>query len=173
MRGKLRKKTPAIIVARITPAGAGKTLHRFLIHRLLWDHPRRCGENWAWRGLALTPAGSPPQVRGKLSLPLPSLTGARITPAGAGKTSLYHLFLSCQPDHPRRCGENSPLPLKVSINTGSPPQVRGKLIYLTPCITFLWITPAGAGKTPISMPQHPLCRDHPRRCGENNLQART
>ena len=171
MRGKLRKKTPAIIVARITPAGAGKTLHRFLIHRLLWDHPRRCGENWAWRGLALTPAGSPPQVRGKLSLPLPSLTGARITPAGAGKTSLYHLFLSCQPDHPRRCGENSPLPLKVSINTGSPPQVRGKLPYPCRSILYAGITPAGAGKTICKPALDFFAGDHPRRCGENSEPA--
>ena len=91
--------------------------------------------------------GSPPQVRGK---PFPadgSSTVRRITPAGAGKTFLSHLFCwLCQ---------------------GSPPQVRGKrsigqLLFLPE-----GITPAGAGKTIVPVLFLCLPADHPRRCGEN------
>ena len=127
VRGKHLGGAPYSKSPRITPAGAGKTIRRYtVVHRS---------------------PGSPPQVRGKLPRIYPLSFQPRITPAGAGKTSLYHLFLSCQPDHPRRCGENSPLPLKVSINTGSPPQVRGKLFFAFAIDLYFRITPAGAGKT--------------------------
>ena len=147
VRGKHLGGAPYSKSPRITPAGAGKTIRRYtVVHRS---------------------PGSPPQVRGKLPRIYPLSFQPRITPAGAGKTSLYHLFLSCQPDHPRRCGENSPLPLKVSINTGSPPQVRGKLFFAFAIDLYFRITPAGAGKTHVFPAKSRRWQDHPRRCGEN------
>ena len=70
-------------------------------------------------------------------------------------------------DHPRRCGENLMHLLLALFVKGSPPQVRGKLLFSN--IDFLRqrITPAGAGKT---MQKRSVCiapKDHPRRCGEN------
>ena len=112
-----------------------------------WDHPRRCGENWAWRGSALTPAGSPPQVRGKLNRWAVCRFLCRITPAGAGKT-----------------------PAVTARNTnaaGSPPQVRGKPHRPKERGGTPGITPAGAGKTERPAGDSPAPRDHPRRCGEN------
>ena len=35
----------AFQLARITPAGAGKTICAKLVEDALKDHPRRCGEN--------------------------------------------------------------------------------------------------------------------------------
>ena len=53
---------------RITPAGAGKTFRENLRTRAPQDHPRRCGENSTTCDKLTFPAGSPPQVRGKLNL---------------------------------------------------------------------------------------------------------
>ena len=91
--------------------------------------------------------GSPPQVRGKRCIHciIPHSNG--ITPAGAGKTSLFRCRRMCCRDHPRRCGENV-------VRAGS-------------SIAVSRITPAGAGKTPRRRLPPTNLRDHPRRCGEN------
>ena len=86
-------------------------------------------------------------MRGKRDARASDTSTPRITPAGAGKTFLSHLFCwLCQ---------------------GSPPQVRGKrsigqLLFLPE-----GITPAGAGKTIVPVLFLCLPADHPRRCGEN------
>ena len=112
-------------------------------------------------------AGSPPQVRGKLRGTACCYEIRRITPAGAGKTSCICSLRFSLKDHPRRCGENFCFQTSISSVKGSPPQVRGKLLFSN--IDFLRqrITPAGAGKT---MQKRSVCiapKDHPRRCGEN------
>ena len=111
--------------------------------------------------------GSPPQVRGKLITIKRLLEMARITPAGAGKTRSKELLGSRCRDHPRRCGENTILSLRMIMNQGSPPQVRGKRPRAIPRAVRTGITPAGAGKTCGQKRQQPRFRDHPRRCGEN------
>ena len=70
----------------ITPAGAGKTWDIAFYVGKTQDHPRRCGENKPIWDIGFWGIGSPPQVRGKLSLfsGIVRITG--ITPAGAGKT---------------------------------------------------------------------------------------
>ncbi len=52
----------------------------------LWDHPRRCGENYTLGFPIFIRGGSPPQVRGKLRNLASFGVGGGITPAGAGKT---------------------------------------------------------------------------------------
>ena len=126
-------------------------------------------------------------MRGKLLCKACRAKSNRITPAGAGKTKLYHLFLSCQPDHPRRCGENffyrnrkkkvTDHPRRCGENRttqsgknyclGSPPQVRGKRKVSFRKSKALRITPAGAGKTLNKSSIYSKSQDHPRRCGEN------
>ena len=71
---------------RITPAGAGKTFVNSFISLILWDHPRRCGENPVCYSCRSKELGSPPQVRGKLRNIPERGAYLRITPAGAGKT---------------------------------------------------------------------------------------
>ena len=167
MRGKPLCPPPSCSSSRITPAGAGKTVPCCRCSDSSQDHPRRCGENFiCFRGFQ-NASGSPPQVRGK---PKPSVVGGllrRITPAGAGKT---HEAYSCdiqEPDHPRRCGENSQVLIYPSSVLGSPPQVRGKLLEELQRRIPVGITPAGAGKTFYQASWTVQSGDHPRRCGEN------
>ena len=88
VRGKRCKKYCRNATFGITPAGAGKTRTVRMLCCGCRDHPRRCGENASSgcpRGMNL---GSPPQVRGKPSCCVTFLSFFRITPAGAGKTSI-------------------------------------------------------------------------------------
>ena len=96
--------------------------------------------------------GSPPQVRGKLRHLKPCDIVQGITPAGAGKTAAVLWVHGLSGDHPRRCGEN-PNSRRVRVQqSGSPPQVRGKLSKKTFLLSRI--------------------EDHPRRCGENFLSDR-
>ena len=94
----------------------------------------------------------------------------RITPAGAGKTHVFPAKSRRWQDHPRRCGENKPSPMRSTARPGSPPQVRGKLLAVRLSPVLFRITPAGAGKTLKYILLCPKWWDHPRRCGENNTR---
>ena len=147
VRGKPFQPSLRVDIIRITPAGAGKTLHHLKFFATLQDHPRRCGENDEIITAAQPKIGSPPQVRGKLTLSSCRMDTIRITPAGAGKTYIALSALCTTQDHPRRCGENGFSTNYKNYIPGSPPQVRGKPY---PCTLFraaFRITPAGAGKT--------------------------
>ena len=50
---------------------------------------------------------------------------------------------------------------------GSPPQVRGKPLFVANYYGIIGITPAGAGKTGKIEAPFSFDEDHPRRCGEN------
>ena len=147
VRGKRVPPQYLHVFRRITPAGAGKTTARIPIAASPRDHPRRCGENWR------TYDSGP--------------YAAWITPAGAGKTPPTPKPARLQKDHPRRCGENRLCRFLCVLNTGSPPQVRGKLIFIQIIKPWHGITPAGAGKTNMKYDIIDFIRDHPRRCGEN------
>ena len=89
MRGKLFTPVLMFPLLRITPADAGKTVATATAHDNEWDHPRGCGENRLEQVAASDLRGSPPRMRGKLVV-LPyrdSVNG--ITPADAGKTTVY------------------------------------------------------------------------------------
>ena len=147
VRGKHSPKSEQRAPFGITPAGAGKTRPARLSPWVNRDHPRRCGENIYLPFHCYSVRGSPPQVRGKLSIPSLSNDDNRITPADAGKT----LTAS------RLCPKNP----------GSPPRMRGKLTQSSMSILHTGITPADAGKTLFSLFGTCGGRDHPRGCGEN------
>ena len=105
-------------------------------------------------------------MRGKVPH-LPAITSrARITPAYAGKSSVY---LPCSrgcTDHPRLCGEKIQMhriPLTV---TGSPPPMRGKEMERCSHDAGVRITPAYAGKSFRKTAVRHAIKDHPRLCGE-------
>ena len=151
----------------ITPAYAGRTLGFLIGLELLWDHPRVCGENLAWRGGCKSTEGSPPRMRGELSLDRGGCVGGGITPAYAGRTGAHPFLCWCWWDHPRVCGENGLDVGLLGSALGSPPRMRGEL---TPAIilgVLEGITPAYAGRTCTSSRPSPASRDHPRVCGEN------
>ena len=107
MRGKLCNFHQTLSLLRITPAYAGKTLWEKPGLRLLWDHPRRGGENLFLDLPVAALEGSPPRMRGKLVCKNSGLESMRITPADAGKTVCTTTHTPVQWDHPRVCGENS------------------------------------------------------------------
>ena len=169
VRGKQRILTYHRPSRRITPAGAGKTTGQKATQWRLEDHPRRCGENRYVPDRRQRGIGSPPQVRGKPFITAWARYKTRITPAGAGKTWRMYRISSVGRDHPRRCGENAVFTFGRVHCRGSPPQVRGKLLYQSGAIMSRRITPAGAGKTGSGIVDSCNAWDHPRRCGENNL----
>ena len=147
VRGKHRQRTDLLLLCRITPAGAGKTFCLRTVAPPRRDHPRRCGENVLFSFLLPMMLGSPPQMRGKLESIAPFVKDMRITPADAGKTIFCCLAALAEQDHPRRCGENQLLQKNCFKKTGSPPQMRGKLVVLPYRDRVNGITPADAGKT--------------------------
>ena len=170
VRGKPCAVRGADRASGITPAGAGKTSHIAFYVGKTQDHPRRCGENRYSPPHSVPPAGSPPQVRGKLLQTSSLIVKNGITPAGAGKTRLQRRINMTNEDHPRRCGENVFVYALRRVSAGSPPQVRGKHAVLRPEFFEIRITPAGAGKTKYTILNVIVFKDHPRRCGENRLR---
>ena len=63
----VRERLVSIVMARlhvgITPARAGKTMHRRLFPGQCWDHPRSCGKDSPPTNLLRNGLGSPPLVR--------------------------------------------------------------------------------------------------------------
>ena len=149
MRGKRRLAETSATMARITPAGAGKTFSSKRSNANCEDHPRRCGENLFVPDGQEIADGSPPQVRGKQLFTGKLNSNFRITPAGAGKTPPKARFIPLSQDHPRRCGENLSAGITRKSVLGSPPQVRGKLLAVSIVLCKPRITPAGAGKTRV------------------------
>ena len=113
--------------------------------------------------------GSPPRVREKLSFSDPVGPPTGITPACAGKTGLYVLTQKTKRDHPRVCGKNAIVGLKMVRLAGSPPRVREKLCRWWFDKRKSGITPACAGKTSRFGNQGVLYEDHPRVCGKNRV----
>ena len=131
----------------ITPACAGKRACDQPTDRAEEDHPRVCGEKKTLSGGHLTPAGSPPRVRGKELFEFFKTTSCRITPACAGKSLIPILSPLYMKDHPRVCGEKFDTLFSVEGSPGSPPRVRGKGGIKGPATRAGGITPACAGKS--------------------------
>ena len=91
MRGKGRRPTTHNSRLGITPAHAGKSVFP-REHRIQQeDHPRACGEKTASPACIFGRTGSPPRMRGKVSLSKTILRHAGITPAHAGKSFISFL----------------------------------------------------------------------------------
>ena len=86
MRGKVPVFGALMLIGRITPAYAGKSVPDSVIVNFVKDHPRLCGEKPDWDGLDKTAQGSPPPMRGKEFLWIMPTPVFRIPPAYAGKS---------------------------------------------------------------------------------------
>ena len=166
MRGKVILLFQSPLSCRITPAHAGKSLskRRSCIKRK--DHPRPCGEKQADYEKLDADEGSPPPMRGKGRRGVCELSNAWITPAHAGKSPESRPPCVCLWDHPRPCGEKIAILLLSNPNSGSPPPMRGKVLMPLNGSSGMGITPAHAGKSPITRQNLWVCKDHPRPCGE-------
>ena len=145
-RGKGPVSPAKRLANRITPACAGKSVFVQITELLIVDHPRVHGEKRAFGKNIAHKLGSPPRVRGKVTLEPEDAMQVRITPACAGKSSLGKDCKYRYKDHPRVCGEKWREPPPSAQSVGSPPRVRGK----------------GQSKSPRVSSR----RDHPRVCGE-------
>ena len=95
-----------------------------------------------------------------------------ITPAYAGKRQFSAFPLKFVWDHPRLCGEKL---IAISIflcASGSPPPMRGKDEFDMDEVDDARITPAYAGKRVLAAGHTPVVRDHPRLCGEKNVEPK-
>ena len=110
--------------------------------------------------------GSPPRMRGKAPVGGSVEVPGGITPAYAGKRPTIPRGESFRSDHPRMCGEKSPLKSPLAMPSGSPPRVRGKVSFFLSMLSPQRITPAHAGKSRRCSSSHWTSRDHPRACGE-------
>ena len=105
MRGKVNSKKVFTLENRITPAHAGKRIHRMPCEFLPWDHPRTCGEKLAALRWSASILGSPPHMRGKVRRSPGRCSRRGITPAHAGKSDAAWISNPAIRDHPRTCGE--------------------------------------------------------------------
>ena len=109
-------------------------------------------------------------MRGKAGTPAGGLPADGITPAYAGKRSTRKPKNSGKRDHPRLCGEKLSVGLCSDKMTGSPPPMRGKAYHPHYHLLLLGITPAYAGKSGYTRQRTSGRWDHPRLCGEKQLQ---
>ena len=138
MRGKMVDLSLQTLDLRITPAYARKSRTSAPALPGYRDHPRIRGENIWVSSSWLAIRGSPPHTRGKLAkhklrvggfglyqTPVVIL-GLGITPAYAGKITMWAQALLSVWDHPRIRGENLQEESLVPADLGSPPHTRGK-----------------------------------------------
>ena len=110
-------------------------------------------------------------MRGKVQSVCDDLAGMGITPAYAGKSRESSGCSSIHRDHPRICGEKCQSLFACASAEGSPPHMRGKENSMLETWGFSRITPAYAGKRMKQSAKSILDRDHPRICGEKQLDA--
>ena len=130
------------------------------------DHPRVCGEKSCINARNFVATGSPPRMRGKAFPLLVMPTQSRITPAYAGKRGHRRFGPGTIRDHPRVCGEKGSSTFWSRNHSGSPPRMRGKVLFKTLGEGTFGITPACAGKRMVFAGRKSRTWDHPRVCGE-------
>ena len=150
MRGKAAMVAAFASLLRITPAYAGKRTKPAWNWLRARDHPRVCGEKKIAGKTHALASGSPPPVRGKAFQRVKILLNLGITPACAVKRFQFVLRLHAPGDYPRVCGEKTLSSVKSSGVSGSPPHVRGKGLEKLAHERRRGITPAYAGKSPLS-----------------------
>ena len=125
-----------------------------------------CGEKSSFSSVTGSVKGSPPHVRGKGLHILAHGLDVGITPACAGKRQGQVVPGFAFEDHPRVCGEKSKTKDTAAYTPGSPPHVRGKVLFRSFIVQPFGITPAYAGKRSAASRPAAAARDHPRVCGE-------
>ena len=155
---------------RITPACAGRRDRPGLFCSIKKDHPRVCGEKMRNACSLSMRLGSPPRVRGEEPRRRAIGKPCRITPACAGRSGESRYSDAAVEDHPRVCGEKSPLVMVHARALGSPPRVRGEVLCVLKIDVDDRITPACAGRRHAVQWSSLNARDHPRVCGEKSKE---
>ena len=145
VRGRQRECALRLVVNGLIPAGAGQT--------------RLVSAIW------LPTMGSSPQVRGRRLGGPGERRRDGLIPAGAGQTDGTAFAGFGAGAHPRRCGADYLVCCSNSVQSGSSPQVRGRLASGVPGGVPVGLIPAGAGQTFGVLQQLGSIGAHPRRCG--------
>ena len=133
------------------------------------DHPRVCGDQAivAWpRDMRL---GSSPRVRGPGHRSPRGRRAVRIIPACAGTSSVPAGIAEGLRDHPRVCGDQMTPVTPGGLRRGSSPRVRGPEWTRPGSRKAYRIIPACAGTRTTSSQMLTISRDHPRVCGDQNV----
>ena len=158
------------LYGRITPACAGKTSTRHASEPPSQDHPRLRGKDYWVANYGSGNTGSPPLARERHLIRREPKKEVRITPACAGKTSLYTGTNYIKWDHPRLRGKDL-LPVRgQKLASGSPPLARERLLRHYPSAPAIRITPACAGKTDSDSVCRASSQDHPRLRGKDRIR---
>ena len=129
VRGTVHAPFLAKSCNRITPACAGNSRKLKLRAAQGKDHPRVCGEQFCPGVVRCGGIGSPPRVRGTVSAITEAEAANRITPACAGNRGFKIVPDPLERDHPRVCGEQIFAYFTWFFAMGSPPRVRGTVIF--------------------------------------------
>ena len=136
-----------------------------------WDHPRGCGEHKRAMLSQTTTEGSSPRMRGAHDGRTGHIPPFGIIPADAGSTTIPCLSRRTCQDHPRGCGEHKQGHYAYYSNRGSSPRMRGALGWIVTGIMLVGIIPADAGSTIYWNGASSTSKDHPRGCGEHELNC--
>ena len=171
MRGTLMIWAMAILSRGIIPAYAGNTRWGNWLYQMTRDHPRVCGEHLIRKLCRISGRGSSPRMRGTRVRRNVGHVQRGIIPAYAGNTEASRLGIDCLEDHPRVCGEHDAVNFLVDRHLGSSPRMRGTLTVHYLGLGYSGIIPAYAGNTsPVSQAVS-WAWDHPRVCGEHNMEC--
>ena len=154
----------------IIPACAGNTGRPHSPLAATGDHPRVCGEHVAVYVPVVPFGGSSPRVRGTQGAKVGRFAVVGIIPACAGNTSAGAMPVPSRTDHPRVCGEHPAMVCTTPAAPGSSPRVRGTHLLICDCVRVRGIIPACAGNTMPMFSPWRKPRDHPRVCGEHDIQ---
>ncbi len=89
MRGQVTEFVRGFQQGRITPADAGTRAFKLSDQVLEQDHPRGCGDKHQSDSMRFVVWGSPPRMRGQVSLIRCRSMSLRITPADAGTSNIW------------------------------------------------------------------------------------
>ena len=171
MRGTRLHPIARLAQYRIIPAHAGNSATDGIRPLSTSDHPRACGELRARQRAAQDPLGSSPRMRGTRLLLVSRVEPLRIIPAHAGNSHPEHVALVHSADHPRACGELRDDPQNRSTSAGSSPRMRGTPGHHHGEEPVRRIIPAHAGNSASTRETISRPPDHPRACGELELNA--
>ena len=166
-RGKPPWLSFCVVVFRLIPARAGKTVGVKLAEYAHEAHPRSRGENREPREQGDPYSGSSPLARGKRRRTPGRPRPVRLIPARAGKTRSRRHPPGGSAAHPRSRGENVDRKHVNDAMRGSSPLARGKPFRRQEQSPSLRLIPARAGKTRRPGGANRLSRAHPRSRGEN------
>ena len=151
VRGEASSPGFARAPCRITPACAGRRIHKKGGEVNATDHPRVCGEKTRCPSSSASDMGSPPRVRGEERQKKQPVQPSGITPACAGRSLRLSWSTRALWDHPRVCGEKLTTSSGRRPLIGSPPRVRGEDHPFFYPSGSMRITPACAGRRICSL----------------------